>query len=218
MCGRFTLTLESIVISERFDVQLTDWKPRFNIAPTQTHPVILMENHHRRLDFMQWGLIPHWSVDKKSGYSLINSRVETIQTKPIFYKLFQTHRCLVPADGFFEWKKTPSGKIPYRISLKSEGLFAFAGLWDIWHGEKGEEIKTFTIITTEANSLVSEVHNRMPLILRKENEALWLDLATPQANLVEALNTIPANDMMLYEVSTIVNSWKTDNLKCIQPA
>jgi putative SOS response-associated peptidase YedK len=151
------------------------------------------------------------------GNKLINSRVESLQIKPIFRQLFQTKRCLVPADGFFEWKKTASSKIPFRITLKSGQLFAFAGLWDVWHGEKEEEIKSFTILTTESNSLVRDLHHRMPLILRKENEALWLDPETPQERLVEALKPIPAQEMTIFEVSNIVNSWKTDSPACIQP-
>ena len=217
MCGRFTLTQEKIVISERFNTPLNDWQPRYNIAPTQLFPVIVMENQQQRIDFMQWGLIPHGSQDKKGGYSLINCRIESVKTKPGFFKLFQRHRCLVPADGFFEWRKTPEGKIPYRIALKNGRLFAFAGVWDIWQGEKGEEIKSFSILTTEANSLLNNLHNRMPIMLKKENESLWLDSNTSLETLDEILKPIPAQEITYYPVSPVVNSWKIDNLKCIQP-
>lgn len=194
-----------------------EWKPRYNIAPSQPHPVIVMENHHRYLDFMQWGLIPHWSKDKRESYKLINSRVESVKSKPIYHKLFQTKRCLVPADGFYEWKQSSSGKIPFRIGLKSGQLFAFAGLWDVWQGDTGEAVQSFTILTTEANALVSELHSRMPILLKRENEAIWLDPHAPQAKLDEALKPRLAQEMTFYEVSPIVNSWKTDNPQCIQP-
>jgi len=217
MCGRFTLTLESIVISERFGVPLTDWQPRYNIAPSQLCPIVLMENHQRRLDFMHWGLIPHWSNDKMSSYKLINARIESVKSKPIFRKLFQAKRCLVPADGFFEWRKISGSKIPFRIALKNGELFAFAGLWDVWHSTAEEEIKSFTILTTEANSTLSGLHNRMPIMLKKENEGYWLNPDIPVEKLDRVLNPIPAGELIIYEVSNVVNSWKIDNLKCIQP-
>ena len=217
MCGRFTLTLESIVISERFRVPLDDWQPQYNIAPSQLCPIVLMENHQRHLDFMHWGLIPHWSNDKKSSYKLINARIESVKSKPIFRKLFRTKRCLVPADGFFEWRKSPGGKIPFRITLKNGHLFAFAGLWDVWHNSAEEEVKSFTILTTEANSMLSGLHNRMPIMLKKENEGNWLNPDIPLEKLDMVLKPIPPEELILYEVSNVVNSWKIDNLKCIQP-
>lgn len=219
MCGRFTLTGEANIFLERFDVPFKEWLPRYNIAPSQSCPIIFMEKGIRKLEAMNWGLIPHWSKDKNHGYSMINARVETLQSKPSFKNLFQTNRCLVIADGFYEWKKTAQGKIPYRITLKSGEPFAFAGLWDEWHGEKGEEIKSFTILTTESNPLVHELHDRMPVILKRENEDRWLNSNLPkdQASLKQVLTQYPASEMRLYSVSRIVNSWKYDNLSCIQP-
>lgn len=214
MCGRFTLTFDSIILSDRFAVSFNDWNPRYNIAPSQYCPIIFMENEKRKLEMMCWGLIPHWSKDKKTGFSLINARLETVTIKPSFKELFLTKRCLVAADGFYEWKKTASGKIPYRITLKSGEPFAFAGLWDEWHGEKGEEIKSFTILTKESNSLINQLHDRMPVILKKENEELWLRAG--QAKTEEALLQYPVNEMRSYIVSSTVNSWKNDNISCIR--
>lgn len=217
MCERFSLTPKSSIISERFGVSFTNWQPRYNIAPSQICPIIILDNQQRRLDFMQWGLIPHWSDDQKIGESLFNSNVESMKSEPIFCKLFQSKRCLVPADGFIEWKRATSGKIPFRISLKNDQLFSFAGLWDIWHKANGDQIKSFTILTTEANPLVGELHYRMPILLRKECEDFWLDPNATDEQLEEALTPIAPKDMTLYEVSNIVNSGKVDHSKCIQP-
>lgn len=219
MCGRFSLTIESVIFAERFGVPLTEWHPRYNLAPSQLCPIIIMENEKRKLESMNWGLIPHWSKDKKHGYSMINAKVETVRIKRSFKKLFQTHRCLVVADGFYEWKKTSSGKIPYRITLKSSEPFAFAGLWDEWRGEQGEKIKSFTILTTQSNQLVSELHDRMPVILKRENESLWLDidLYNDHEKMEKVLTPYPENEMKIYLVSNIVNSWKNDDVSCIQP-
>lgn len=220
MCGRFSLTIESSLILERFGIPIPEWHPRYNIAPSQPCPIVFMEDGIRKIAAMNWGLIPQWSKDKNHDYSMINARVETVQSKPSFKKLFQTRRCLVIADGFYEWKKTAEGKIPYRITLKSGEPFAFAGLWDEWRGEQGEGIKSFTILTMESNSLVNAIHDRMPIILKKENENLWLDLDShqEQVKIEEALTPYPANEMRLYPVSSIVNSWKNDTVSCIQPS
>jgi putative SOS response-associated peptidase YedK len=220
MCGRFTLTTESIVITERFDVPFKDieWQLRYNIAPSQSCLTVIMKNNQRELISMSWGLIPHWEKDKKSSYQMINARVETVKNKTSFRELFKSRRCLVPADGFYEWKKNVAKKIPYRIALRSSKLFSFAGLRDEWHGENGEEIKSFTILTSDSNALISKLHHRMPIILKKENEALWLDPNLQnEAILDELLQPYSVNEMTLYEVSDFVNSWKNDNFKCIQP-
>jgi putative SOS response-associated peptidase YedK len=221
MCGRFTLTLEMITITERFDVPFPafEWSVRYNIAPTQTCPIIVQENKSRSIVPMSWGLIPHWSQGKKSKYSLINAKSETAKSKPLFRELFKSKRCLVPADGFFEWKHAPKGKIPFRITMKDNSLFAFAALWDVWKDEKGAEVKSFTILTTAANSLLSQLHDRMPAILKKEQEWQWLD---PEMQDVEKLESLlipyPAEEMKLYEVSPIVNSWKNESKECILPS
>lgn len=217
MCGRFTLTVETIVISERFHVPLAEFKPRYNIAPTQPCLAIIIGDNQRTAKQMTWGLIPHWSKGKKSPYPLINARMETLEEKPLFRECLKKRRCLIPADGFFEWKKTASAKIPYRVTLKNKELFSFAGLWDTWKGENEELIESFTIITTEANSLVSELHDRMPLILNREDEELWLNTVVQEpAKLKTLMHTYPAEKMQIYPVSSAVNSWKNDTPACIQ--
>ncbi|CAF22785.1 SOS response-associated peptidase [Candidatus Protochlamydia amoebophila] len=219
MCGRFTLTAEAINLSERFEIPLKEftWLPRFNIAPSQSCLTIFIENQQRQIDSMVWGLIPHWSKEKRSNYQMINVRSETLKSKPSFQNLFKTRRCLIPADGFFEWKATRSGKIPFRITLKNGDLFAFAGIWDIWKDKNGEEIKSFAILTTASNSVVNPIHNRMPVILQKTDEAMWLN-SSNQIALEQILQkTYPSNEIISYEVSNIVNFWKNDYPICIQP-
>ncbi len=142
---------------------------RYNIAPTQEVPIIVNDGRNK-VFMMRFGLIPSWSKEKKTRYSLINARAETVTKKPMFRRLLAKHRCLVPTTGFYEWKKVGSRKTPHFIRVKYENYFALAGLWDHWKDPKGEEIKSFTIITTKANDVLSEIHPRMPVILRKEDE------------------------------------------------
>jgi len=218
MCGRFSLAMEAFIISQRFEVPfgIPEWQPRYNIAPSQRCLAIYMEKNQRVLEPLVWGLIPHWSKDKKSGFQMINARAETLNSKPTFRSLIQTKRCLVPADGFFEWKKTAAGKIPFRVALKSGELFAFAGLWDSWQDENEKVIKSFTIITTEANTLVSQLHDRMPVILKREDEGRWLDPVIHDYDKLEPFFRPYASEgMTLYEVPSLVNSWKNDSPACI---
>lgn len=220
MCGRFSLAVEFKAVVERFDATAEgiEWHPRYNIAPTQPCLTVAEEHHRRHILWMDWGLIPHWSKDKKMGFQLINARVETIKTKPSFRESFRLRRCLIPADGFYEWKKLPKGKIPYRITLKNGEPFAFAGLWDVWKDEHGNEIKTFTILTTQANELLQPLHDRMPVLLRKEHEALWMDTSLQDlAQLDPIFIPYPADQMKMTEVSQAVNSWKNDTVDCITP-
>ncbi|WP_042278735.1 SOS response-associated peptidase [Candidatus Protochlamydia sp. R18] len=218
MCGRFTLTAEAINLSERFEIPLKKftWFPRFNIAPSQSCLTIFIENQQKQIESMVWGLIPPWSKEKRPNYQMINVRSETLKSKPSFQNLFKTRRCLIPADGFFEWKATSSGKIPFRITLKNGDLFAFAGIWDIWKDKNGEEIKSFAILTTASNSVVNPIHNRMPVILQKTDEAMWLNSSNQNA-LEQILKPYPSNEIISYEVSNIVNFWKNDYPICIQP-
>ncbi|MCE5317715.1 MAG: SOS response-associated peptidase [Parachlamydia sp.] len=216
MCGRFSLAVETHVISERFEVpsDTFDWHPRYNIAPTQPCPIITSTENVRTLSLMRWGLIPHWSKDNK--FQMVNARAETAKSKPSYRDSFRKKRCLVPADGFFEWKKGATGKVPYRATLTSGEPFAFAGLWDSWKDEKGNEIRSFTILTTDSNSLIEPLHDRMPVILKKEDEATWLDTSiTELQKLDPLLKPYPATEMKLYEVSPVVNTWKNDTPECI---
>ena len=219
MCGRFSLPVDIQAIAQRFEsvIGTGEWKPHYNIAPKQPCLTIIAEPLHRTILPMNWGLIPHWSKDKKIASKLINARAETVKNKPSFSESYIHRRCLVPADGFFEWKKEFQRKVPYPVALKTGELFAFAGLWDTWRDEQGQEIKTFTILTTAANSLLAPLHDRMPVILKKADESAWLDPCLNDAAQVEKIiGSFPSEKMTLYPVNSMVNSWKNDTPECIQ--
>ncbi|KPV53102.1 hypothetical protein SE17_11560 [Kouleothrix aurantiaca] len=207
MCGRYTFEPIDDVL-ERFDIDGAelDLEPNYNVAPTQTMPVVV-RNSPNHLEFMRWGLIPSWAKDWKIGYKMINARAETVAEKPAYRKAFASQRCLVPASGFYEWRKTDDGKIPHYIHLKSGELFAFAGLYDVWHDEQGREVHTYTIITTEPNALMYEIHDRMPVILKRQDEEIWVDPAVKDRERLEAL-LVPysSDEMEAYPVSPRVNS------------
>ena len=195
--------------------------PRYNVAPTQSNPIVLVNNENKRIMTpMRWGLIPSWAKEEAIGNKMINARIETVTQKPSFKTAFMKRRCLVPADGYYEWRKSgaPGKKSPFRIVLKSKELFAFAGLWDVWKNEEGETIQSYTIITTEADDLVSKIHPRMPVILRPENEDKWID---PTVNdlktLRSALKPYPSDLMEMYEVSPLVGRANLDVESFIQP-
>lgn len=215
MCGRYTLTKKeklAEMLKERFmfdefsDIRLV---PRFNIAPTQQIPVIV-DDGGRKLIGARWGLVPSWAKDEKIGSSLVNARCETVASKAAFRSAFKSRRCLVPADGFYEWQKTGLGKVPHHFTLKDDGLFAFAGLWESWKNPAGEEVRSVSLITTTPNALVSPVHDRMPVILTPDRESAWLDPNTPQESLTAMLAPYPAEQMKERPVSTAVNSAKID--------
>ena len=219
MCGRFTLTTNLGAIAKRFGVArfLEEVGPRYNIAPTQT-VIVVSDDGARQLTEMRWGLIPSWAKDPAIGNRMINARAETIATKPSFRSALRKRRCLIPADGFYEW--TPAGrtKQPVHIALKNREPFGFAGLWESWTSLDGEEIKTCTIITTEANELLKPIHDRMPVILNREAEAVWLDPTIQQpATLLPLLTPYPAEEMEVYTVSTKVNNPTNDGPECIVP-
>ncbi len=220
MCGRFTLFASPAVIQEAFDlaeapVGLT---PRYNIAPTQPVAVIANDAAARRLQFMRWGLIPSWAKDPEIGSRLINARAETLAEKPSFRTALRRRRCLIVADGFYEWRKDDGGKTPFYIYLRSQQPFAFAGLWDVWQAPDGGVIPTCTIITTGPNSLLAALHDRMPVILPPDAYAHWLDpaLQTP-ADVASLLISFPAAEMMLRQVARTVNSPHNDSAACIEP-
>jgi putative SOS response-associated peptidase YedK len=208
MCGRFTITL-TVGLAERFGVkhssrQLT---PRYNIAPSQPVPVIVRhEEGGRELAEMVWGLVPHWARDPAAAGRAINARAETLEDRPSFRDPFLHHRCLVPANGFYEWRKEGRSREPYYIHRKDDGLVAIAGLYDIWKGPGGTELKSFVIVTTEPNSLVSRYHDRMPAILRQDDEEKWL---TPgrlaQQTVQDILSPYPEKFLEAYRVSRQVN-------------
>ncbi|SDX11123.1 Putative SOS response-associated peptidase YedK [Marininema mesophilum] len=220
MCGRFTLTANLKEIVERFQVEehgIEAHLPRYNIAPSQEVPVILMEEEQRKLVSMRWGLIPRWAKDPSIGNRLINARSESLTQKPAFRRSFQRYRCLVPADSFYEWKKVDGTKQPMRIMFTSGELFAFAGLWDCWTEESGESYQSFTIITTQANEMVQEIHERMPVILHLAEEAAWLDPDWGDPDLLSPfLEPYEPEAMTMYPVSKAVNTPKNDQAEVIR--
>lgn len=215
MCGRFSFAPLQKIIEERFDVWVdkSNYKHRYNCSPTQNLAVITNENP-RELSFYRWGLIPFWAKDKSIGARMINAKAETIDEKPAFRTAFKKRRCLVLADGFYEWKKTPSGKLPHRIILKSEAPFAMAGIWEQWKDESGSELRSFAIITTSPNEKVAEIHNRMPVIIPPQNEKDWLHGSDVQI-LKNLLKPYPAEDIDIYPVSKMVNSPANDTPELI---
>jgi len=218
MCGRYTLARSQQELSERFGVKqiFLDLAPRYNIAPTQKVPVILNISGERTIAAYQWGLIPFWVKELKKTKPLINARSESLAEKPSFKNSLAKRRCLVPADGFYEWKQNGTQKTPMFIQLKDTPLFAFAGIWDEWKDPDGEPLRTFSIITTEANEAMAAVHDRMPVILPPGAEEKWLDASIKEpSELLPLLRPCPAEIITMHEVSTQVNSPKFDSPDCI---
>ena len=194
-----------------------DLQPSFNVAPTDSVAVVL-NNGVKQLVAMRWGLVPFWATDPKIASKHINARAETLTVKPAFKDAFKRRRCLVVADGFFEWQKQGATKIPLFIHLEPERPFGFAGLYEIWTPPLGEKLVTCTIITTEANELVRPIHDRMPVILPKDAEDFWLDSAVEDhTRLLDLLQPYQASDMSAFTVSKLVNSVKNNSPECIQP-
>ncbi len=219
MCGRYVLT-EIAALAARFDVAAdpSTMTPRYNVAPTQTMPVVIKQSPNR-LVMMRWGLVPAWAKDAKSEQVLINARAETLAQKRTFRQLLTSQRCLIPASGFYEWQQTGAGKVPQYISLKDETLFAFAGLYDHWTDAQGTEAFSYTIITTEPNTLMASIHNRMPAILSPDEEAFWLNPdETETERLVPLLKPYPAELMKATAVSRAVNNVRNDGPALLQPA
>ena len=187
--------------------------PRFNIAPTQQIPIIV-DDGGRKLTMARWGLIPGWSKEESS---LINARCETVASKPAFRSAFKYRRCLVPADGFYEWAKTGIGKVPHYFTLKDDGLFAFAGLWETWRNPSGVDVRSVSLITSPANATVAPVHDRMPVILLPDREAAWLEKDTSPELLKSFLTPYPADQMKERAVSSRVNSARFDDPELIEP-
>jgi len=218
MCGRFTFILPSRKkLQDQFAVTAIpeNLASRYNAAPSQNLPVITNEQP-KNIVLYRWGLVPHWAKDIKIGYKMINARAETITEKPSFKNAFKKRRCLVLADGFYEWQKNKDGKIPHRIMLKDKSPFGFAGLWESWKDDQGKELRSFTIITTESNALVKNFHDRMPVILSPEQKNDWLDFDLQQEKLIKMLKPYPENKMTAYPVSSLVNSPKNDVPEVIQ--
>lgn len=224
MCGRYNLTANPHDLIEHFEVavipfDLAELHPRYNIAPSQTVPAVRMGEGGRELTLLRWGLVPSWAKDPKTGYKMINARAETVATKPAFRVAFKRHRCLIPATGFYEWQAIAGGKQPYHIGLRDGGLLAFAGLWEHWRGEgEGEVIESCSIIVTEANALVRTLHDRMPVILKPQDYARWLNSDVIEAEtLTPLLQPHDATRMRAYKVSKHVNNARNDDATCLAP-
>lgn len=222
MCGRYTLSTPSDDLALLFDIsELMPLPPRYNLAPTQEAAVVRVvePGEPRRLDLLKWGLIPYWAKEAAIGNKLINARSETVVEKASFKTSFKKKRCLIPADGFYEWKKEGKLKQPYLIHRKDAKPFAFAGLWSIWRDpERGQPVETFTILTTDANDLMRPLHDRMPVILDRENFDVWLD---PKMEDMEKLQSLlvphSSEDFEAFPVSRTVNSPVNDRPDCIEP-
>jgi putative SOS response-associated peptidase YedK len=219
MCGRFSLSVNQEIIEKYFGLEHdaeTTIQSRYNIAPTQQIPIIPLENPSR-LKVARWGLVPHWAKDASIGDQLINARKETIDEKPSFRESFNTRRCLIPADGFYEWKKVGNSKLPFRIERKDKAVFALAGLYDYWRSEHKDMVITCTIITLEANALVAKIHPRMPAMLLPDQQHAWMQKRNTPQELLEVLKPYPADLLKAYPISSLINDPSTDTAEVARP-
>ena len=221
MCGRYRLSRRKQIVEEYFDAHGDeDWGPRYNIAPTQPVPVIRQHPHEPRRVFslMRWGLIPNWAKDMSGSAGMINARSETATMKPAFRDPMRFRRCLVPADGFYEWRKTGTSKQPYCFEVNDGQLFAFAGLWDGWRDPSGQWIRSCSILTRTPNALTSPVHDRMPVILSREAYDLWLDPGRTDVDVLpDLLKPFDARLMRYFAVSSRLNQVANDDEACSLP-
>lgn len=216
MCGRYTL-YDYSDLKTRFNLTETPVaQASYNIAPSQNAPVIIRQSPNT-LILMKWGLIPSWAKDPRIGFRMINARAETVETSPAFRGPYKKQRCLIPANGFYEWKKDGKLKQPYYIKSANDELFSMAGLYDIWKDAEGHETWSYTIITTEPNDLMKSIHNRMPVILDKFDEDKWLDIKTPVEVLKTLLKPIDSNYLEEYMVSAAVNNPRNNTEENIKP-
>jgi putative SOS response-associated peptidase YedK len=219
MCGRFTITLEASELQQELGLVSVpeDWKPRFNAAPTQNVGAVISATQ-RDAVWLRWGLIPSWAKNMEISSRLINARSETLVEKPSFRNAFAKRRCLILANGFYEWLRSPGRKgpsQPYHFRLADGKPFAFAGLWEIWHPQEGEPVRSCTIITTQANAIVQPVHDRMPVIL--SGQAMWDWLSAPDVQAAQVfLQPYPAEQMVAVPVSRVVNDATQDSPECLR--
>jgi putative SOS response-associated peptidase YedK len=220
VCGRYTLaTPDHSAIRARFPVgESIAIRQRYNVAPTDEVLAVTTDKQGApRGELLRWGLVPSWAKDPSIGSKLINARVETAAEKPAFRRAFEHYRCLIIADGFFEWRRTPGGrKQPFHVTRDDHAPFAFAGLWSIWHGDEAQTVRSCTILTTAANPAIAPLHDRMPVILAPGHEQDWLDLDAPPDRLHELLAGIPARRTELSGVSFAVNDVRNDGPECLQ--
>ncbi len=221
MCGRYSLAgADPFDIRARFPVGAeVQVRRRFNVAPGDDVLAVDADRDGApRGELLRWGLVPPWASVPRMGLSMINARVETVAERPAFRRAFERWRCLIVADGFYEWLRAASGpKRPFHIARADGALFAFAGLWSIWQAPDGSKLRTCTILTTAANAAIAPLHDRMPVILEPEHEAAWLDPATPRSQLHEMLAGLPPGATAMVEVSTAVNDARRDGPECLSP-
>lgn len=221
MCGRFSLHTPESQIREAFNLEYTEplgLKPRYNISPSQDIPIIRDTESSREMVLARWGLIPAWSKESKTKYSTINARIESVAEKPTYRTPFKRQRCLIPADGFYEWKQVEGNKVPHHIRMKDSSVFAFAGLWDRWEGDS-ETLDNCTIIVMPANKVMKPIHERMPAIIAPAHYDFWLDSRiTEKQEIMQNLTSAPSSQLTAYPVSTWVNSPKHKDERCILPA
>ena len=222
MCGRYRLSRRKQILEEHFDniSSEEDWSPRYNIAPTQSVPVIRQNPKEpiRELSLVRWGLIPSWAKDTSAAANMINARLETAGTKPAFREALKSRRCLIPADGFYEWQRTWRAKQPYCFEVNEGELFAFAGIWDRWKDASGNTLETCSILTTIPNAVTAPVHHRMPVILDSNAYKLWLDLQMEDVSVAsELLKPYDARLMRCYPISTRINHVANGDAECSAP-
>lgn len=219
MCGRYNLITDAEAFIDAFQVvNQIQWRPRYNIAPSQEVPAVRQESEGRKAVLLRWGLLPHWARDVKFGYRTINARAETVADKPAFRSAFRKRRCLIPATGFYEWQKRGKHKQPYNIRVKGAELFAFAGLWEHWQSPEGQQVESCTIIVTEANEVLRPIHDRMPVILAPEDYDTWMDPGLQDVNsLHRLLKPYPSERMETWPVSSRVGSPANDDPGLVEP-
>ena len=221
MCGRYSLAnADPFDVRARFPVgEGVEIRRRFNVAPGDDVLALTTDRDGvPRGEQLRWGLVPSWAKAPDTGMKMINARVETVAQRPAYRRAFERWRCLIVADGFYEWQRPPIGpKRPFHITRAGGEPFAFAGLWSVWHAPNGSKLRTCTILTTAANAAVMPLHDRMPVILEPEHETAWLDVATPRATLGEILAGMPAHRTALTEVGTAVNDARYDGPECLAP-
>src|ERR687893_2320277 len=220
MCGRYTLKtpVEELAEEFGFEASSVELPPNYNVAPTQQVAAVLEEGGERHLEVLRWGLIPSWADDPQIGSRMINARSETAPEKPSFRRAFRERRCLIPADGFYEWKRTNGAKQPYYIRMREGRPFAFAGLWESWKDDGGPEIRSCAILTTAPNALAGEIHDRMPVILLATSYDAWLDPEADKEELVALIAPYPEAEMEAYPVSRFVNSPSNNDPRSIEHA
>ena len=218
MCGRYMITSTREAIRRVFEVPTFDLPPRYNVAPTQNVPVVRLQDGERELAMLRWGLIPSWAKDPEIGNRMINARAETVAEKPAFRAAFRRRRCLVVADGFYEWQRRPHNpKQPYFITLADGGPFGFAGLWERWEDRiEGYPVESCTIVTTMANELLAPIHERMPVIIDRSDFNAWLDCSGNPAIAQALLAPYPVEPLSAYPISTRINNVKNDDPACIE--